>query len=149
MRRKEFKCIANGFAKHLASRNNDYEGYWSLGQLLSISKQLGTETLSLQISDGRCEMNTPELNTFAKNYWVYLTDKVESIGGRSSWIQDLVIEFTFSITPRRTYSFWGEALMKYDITVTLKSDLGREFTANSAGYCVSHNPNKEQRRVHF
>ena len=149
MRRKEFKSIVNGFAKHLASRNNDFKGYWSLGQLLSISKKLGMVKLKIQVLNGRCELNSPELESFALGYRKYFADRIESMGGCSSWLQSFTIDFTFSIDPKRTYSFWGEPLTKCEISVTLKTDLGREFIASSASYCVSHNSKKEQRRVHF
>ncbi|MBU1219482.1 hypothetical protein KKF34_03700 [Myxococcota bacterium] len=37
-RRKEFKGIAENLAKWCVSRNNDFSGYWAIGQLYSFSK---------------------------------------------------------------------------------------------------------------
>ncbi|WHI53001.1 hypothetical protein P3339_09630 [Microbulbifer sp. MLAF003] len=149
MRRKEFKSIAKGFAKRLASRNNDYEGYWSLGQLLTIARQMEADKLSLRASQDVVECNNSNLLPFAQAYLAYLSEMVKRMGGKTSWLQSVSIEFTFSTDPKRSYSFWGQHLMQCSISAKLTSDLGKQFTASAISYCVSHNPNKEQRRAHF
>ncbi|WP_444907044.1 hypothetical protein ACJJIR_01350 [Microbulbifer sp. SSSA008] len=149
MRRKEFKSIVRGFAKRLASRNNDYEGYWSLGQLLTIAQQMEVDKLSLRASHDAVECNNSNLVPFVQTYWAYLSEMVKRMGGNTSWLQSVTIEFTFSTDPKRSYSFWGQQLMQCSISAKLTSDLGKQFTASSVSYCVPHNPNKEQRRANF
>lgn len=39
-RRRELKGITANFSKRLSGRNNDYLGYWSLGQLSLLTQKI-------------------------------------------------------------------------------------------------------------
>ena len=50
-RRKELQSVANSLSALLASRSNDFKGYWAIGQLCSISENeklgIALETIGL------------------------------------------------------------------------------------------------------
>jgi len=48
-RSARLKSIAVGLCNSLASRNNDLDGYWSIGKLRSLSEQYGRHTVSLNL----------------------------------------------------------------------------------------------------
>ena len=91
----------------------------------------------------------PEMEGYLDKYRRYLVGKLEAKGAPTAWLKSASIELYFLVNPRRTYLHWGEAPRKCNISISLESNLGRRYFASSFGYSVSHNPQKEQRRVHF
>ena len=145
-RRKELNGIVRDFATHFSSRNKDYDGYWALGQLRSIAKLNQIEALKLDVVSKNGGMS---LEPYERKYWECLVGKLKNIGGSSTWVKSALIELEFSFSHPRNYIYWSEVLAKCTVLITIETDLGRTYSAQSHCFCVSHNPEKEQRRVRF
>lgn len=146
MRRKEIKGLLKDFASHFVSRNNDYGGYWTIGQLRTIVKFKKTENLYLNLT---VVNSGSDLEPFERKYKEYLNAKLKQRGTPEQWLNKAYVSIDFTDSPPRNYLFWGERLTKCTVTITVETDFERVYSASSHCYCVSHKPAKEQRRAHF
>lgn len=138
-RRIELQGIANALNESFISRNNDFAGYWAIGQLKSFSIN---NTLSSIIFS----LTAPATNTIfnLQNYIVlhyskklaYLLKKQQI---PDCWVHKISITIDFSVNAKheqlRDYPTSGEP---FQCCCKITDDTGRVYTSIRYGRCQPH-----------
>ena len=140
--------IAGGLAGSFVSRNNDYRGYWALGQLRSLSEQLGVDEIRVQIRP-LAQERMPLIAAVASRYARMLARLVERAGHPDAAVVEALIVVRLApdapadTTRPRT---WGKAIA---CDVRLVDDCGKQASAGCITFCGPHDPSQEQRSSRY
>ena len=149
-RRSEFKGILRNFAHMLNSRNNDYLGYWAIGQLCLLAEQENTSSISINLLEVEHNCVKHWLKPYAKSMNNLLIKILNSHKIPSSWLKSANATFSFNEQYHEQYHFWRSALgSPYLITLEITSDLGKVYKHTFGGNVKPHDPRREQRRAGF
>ena len=109
MGRSELNGVAAGLAGSFVSRNNDVDGFWSLGLLRLFADQLQLKSLRFDIANGRTEPDAPLLLRVCHTYQASLARQLAARGIDRSMVAHAEILVSFdalgspSMPPARTY----------------------------------------------
>ena len=139
--------MCKDLAVSLSRRNNDLLGYWAIGQLYKYCENTNKSELSF------CLFSNEEASYFHE-YRDILAQKVEGhlkkCGIPKKWIGSCIVTYKFNAEYIRKYHYWGSALGTHFLcSITIETDLGKQYTSLSGGNCWAHDPKKEQRRRGF
>lgn len=147
MRRASLKNFAAGLASSFVSRHNDYEGYWALGQLRSLSEQLSVAEFCIQLVP-HVTTRTPLLDGVADHYAAKLARWVEAAGAHGDSIVEARIRVTFAFDRSAALPLFRSACGKpFACEVELLAASGKSASAREVGYCWAHDPARETRRA--
>jgi hypothetical protein len=148
--RKHFKGVAFNLAQFCISRNNDYIGYWAIGQIYSFALEQGVKEVVFDVL--RQEVK-PETHQFSKLNLLYieLIEKMANCSGaRFDRLTEAVVTFKFDVEYQRKYHWFGRALGNpFLCVVELTSDLGKTYRAELGCNIRLHDPSREYRRENF
>lgn len=147
VRRGVLANIAGGIASSFASRNNDYDGYWALGQLRSLAEQRSVSELRIPFVP-RTATRSPLLDGVAARYAGMLARLLERAGSRAEAVVEAHIVVQFAVPEnaallhvRRT---WGKP---FACEVELRTAWGSTARATATGWCAAHDPANESSRA--
>lgn len=147
VRRGTLANIAAGIASSFASRNNDHNGYWALGQLRSLAEQQSVSEFRIQL-EPRQPTGHPLLDGIAARYASMLARLLENAGARSDAVVEAGIVVQLVLTDRASLlqspTTWGEPLR---CNVELRDASGRPARASHVTWCGVHDPANESRRA--
>jgi hypothetical protein len=147
VRRASLNNFAAGIASSFVSRNNDYDGYWALGQLRSLSEQLSRSKFCIPLVP-RVATHTLLLDAVASHYAVMLTRWFEAAGAHGDSIVEARIRVSFAIEVSALLPLFRSACGKpFACEVELLAASGKSTSAREVGYCWAHDPARETRRA--
>ena len=149
-RRKEFKGIAKNIAQWSLTRNNDYSGYWAIGQLYKLSHEQKNNTISVNLLSSQFPFESEIFPTLCDGLNAIVKRQMYKNAIPESWLKSILVKFHFEAPYQHKYHVWGSALGKPMVcSVSIVTDLGRVYTGESGCNCWLHNPAKESRRYGF
>ncbi|GLX76667.1 hypothetical protein tinsulaeT_00070 [Thalassotalea insulae] len=145
-RRRELKGITINFAKLLSGRNNDYLGYWAVGQLFLLAQENNVESITLDLLALRNSLNSPQVFEMCQQMKAQLDRLLEAQNTPLEWVKSVSVEFSFNQEYQEKFHYWRSALGKhYLVAVEIETDLGYINKALEGGNVNPHDPIKEHR----
>lgn len=143
-RRRELTGIANAVVGSFASRNNDINGYWAMGQLYRHAMEQGSLNAEIRLlphgGDELCE--SVKLASCA--YREFLLSQLGKRRLPVSWVVSAKVGIQFeSATPMPEFLGVYAGCQPFLCKVVLVDDLDREHKATASGWCWPHDPNRE------
>ncbi|MFZ6758338.1 hypothetical protein ACO0K9_14105 [Undibacterium sp. Ji50W] len=146
-RRRQIKSIAAGIADSFNSRNNDLEGYWTIGKLCRFAHAHTTSLLALNLLNIICAPANTEFNAVMHDYKVKLRVIMNKQGIPEDWLKAAIIEIDFQPDYEAYLHYFRSALgSPYTVTAKLMTDQGKIYSARTGGNCKPHDPLRETRR---
>ena len=145
-RRRELKGITINFAKLLSGRNNDYLGYWAVGQLSLLAQRNSVESITLDLLTLSNSLDSPQTLEIFQQMKAELHRLLEAQKIPCVWVKSVSVEFSFNQEYQEKYHYWRSALGKhYLVAVEIETDLGYINKALEGGNVNPHDPSKEHR----
>lgn len=145
-RRRELKGITINFAKLLSGRNNDYLGYWAVGQLFLLAQENNVESITLDLLNLNSSICSPQMLDMCQQMKAELNRLLEAQKIPFVWVKSVSVEFSFNQEYQEKYHYWRSALGKhYLVAVKIETDLGYINNALEGGNVNPHDPTKEHR----
>lgn len=145
-RRARLTNIANGLCDSFASRNNDLDGYWSIGKLRLLAEQCGRSAVSIDLWTSSMQPYSSEFGPVLVRYRRLLEKlvHVSRIGLEEITAARITVDFAPPPWPRISYykPHWGE---QFILAVTVNAKGRAAGVMHYAGYCRPHDPAKESR----
>lgn len=143
-RRRELTGIANAVAGSFASRNNDFNGYWAVGQLYCRAMECGSLQVVIRLlppdESNPCEL----IASVGEAYRTFLLAHLNRRGLPVSWVASATVEVQFeSATPMPEFLRAYAGRQPFQCQVVLVDDLARERKATSSSWCSPHDPTRE------
>lgn len=148
LRRKQLKQIGSGLLHRFVSRNNDYNGYWAIGQLRLSSDRLGVRELTIDLLAP--EKSTPATDVgiaVAVQHQAALWRMLDRVGMPHQVLVEAAIRVKFM------RSLWLPPVgghprgRVFECALTMTDDLGRSRSVRLSGSCDPHNPRLEHRSI--
>jgi hypothetical protein len=141
-RRARLTNIASGLCNSFVSRNNDWDGYWSIGKLRLLAEQYGRSTVSLDLLTSSAQPSSSEFASVLAHYHCLLEKlaRLTRIPLEEITAARIVLDFAPPPWPRISYYglHWGEQFL----TVTINADDRAPGIMRHAGYCRPHDPHQ-------
>ena len=145
-RRRELKGITINFAKLLSGRNNDYLGYWAVGQLSLLVQRNSVESITLDLLTLSNSLDSHQMLEIFQQMKDELHRLLEAQKIPFVWVKSVSVEFSFNQEYQEKYHYWRSALGKhYLVAVEIETDLGHINKALEGGNVNPHDPSKEHR----
>jgi hypothetical protein len=145
-RRAHLTNIANGLCGSFASRNNDLNGYWSIGKLCSLAERYGQTTVLLDLMTSSIRLSSSDFAPVLAHYRRLFAKLVYISPIRLEEITTAHITLDFAPPPWPRISYykpqWGD---QFTLTVTINADGMPAGVVHHAGYCRSHDSDKESK----
>lgn len=145
-RRARLTNIASGLCGSFASRNNELNGYWSIGQLRSLAERHGQSTVILDLVTSTIHPSSSEFARVLVCYRRLLVKLADLSCIRLEEITAARITLDFAALPWPRIRYykpqWGD---QFTLTVTINADGRAAGIVHHAGYCRSHYPAQESR----
>lgn len=145
-RRVELRGIANALNESFVSRNNDFKGFWTIGQLklLAINNNLSTMVFPLTPpkSDPHCNLR----HYVVLHYAAMLVHLLRKQLIPDFWISEASITIDFNVNAEHEHlnecSTSGEPFRCY---CQIIDDTGRSYSSIIYGKCKPHSTAKEMK----
>jgi hypothetical protein len=138
--------IASGLCGSFASRNNDLNGYWSIGILRSLADTYGRTSVSLDLPTSSMQPSSSEFAPVLTRYCRHLAKLADLSRVQVDEITTarITVDFAPLPWPRESYyrSNWGD---QFILTVIINADGRAAGIASHTGYCRPHDPARESR----
>jgi len=145
-RSARLKNIAAGLCSSFASRNNDLDGYWSIGKLRSLCERYGRHTVSLNLLTSSMQPSSSAFSSVLACYRRVLEKLayLSRIRLEEITVAYITLDFAPPPSPRATdYKLhWGEPFV---LTVTINANGRGPGIMRHVGYCRPHDPARESR----
>ena len=144
-RRKLLKGIAGGIAGSFASRNNDTNGYWTLGILCQIATDSETNQFYLDLVTGDSKSKCEYSKQLAAPYYNSIIRQIANLGFTNEVIKSAIIQVEFSV---QTISQVAPELLQgnpFICRTIIVDDLNQLWSAEVNGWCRPHDPKRERR----
>ena len=94
-KREQFWQVARGVLTSFASRNNDIRGYWGVGVLARLAKELRLPVVQLPLFPSPVESTEPVFSAISVRYGSLLVSKLAAAGIPLAWLSsaDLVFQY--------------------------------------------------------
>lgn len=136
--------IASGLCGSFASRNNDLDGYWSIGKLRSLGEWNGRTTVLLDLLTSSIQPSSSEFAPVLAHYRRLLAKLADVSRVRLEEITSahITLDFAPPPWPRIIYCKpqWGD---QFTLTVTINAEGRLAGVVHHTGYCRSHDPARE------
>jgi hypothetical protein len=140
--------IASGLCGSFVSRNNDLDGYWSIGKLRSLADRYGRTTVLIDVLTSSIHPSSSEFAPLLANYRSLLAKLADISGSQLDEITAAHIKLDFAPLPWPRISYYKPQLGdQFTLTVTINADGRVAGIVHHAGYCRSHDPAQESRSI--
>jgi len=143
-RRRELAGIADAIAGSFASRNNDVNGDWALGQLYRRAKEGGSLQLTVRLLPNDDSDVGEPMASVSTAYRAFLKAHLGQHRLPSSWVASVCVEVQFESTlamPEFPGTHAGGR--PFHCQVVPVDDRAREHKAASRRWCWPHDPARE------
>jgi len=149
-RRREFKGIVKNLAELLSGRNNDYNGYWTVGQLSLLAQEHEVDSITLDLINCKSDIGLTVIDDMCQSMKSEMNRMLDAHKVPKEWVKSVSVEFSFNQEYQEKYHYWRSALGNpYLVQVAIETDLGYINEATQGGNVKPHDPSKEQRRGSF
>ncbi|NVJ61071.1 MAG: hypothetical protein HWE27_11820 [Gammaproteobacteria bacterium] len=148
-RRIELKAVVNDLCQSFSSRNNDFKGYWAVGQLYSVALGNGVDNIKVDIIGNKVEPNHSSIIGIVETYKKRIFRQLSSRGIAERWVASANVEYWFETEVNRKFHSEFGVGKPYIGQLTIETDLGRLYLGWFGGRSRPHDPNIEIRRVGF
>lgn len=140
------RSIASGLCGAFCSRNNDLDGYWSIGKLRLLADQNDHTTVSLDVLNDAMQPFSAEFAPMLAKYRRLLLKLADATRIRPEQITgaDIIVDFVPTPWPR-AIDDTPQCGDQFVLTVTISADGRTAGVMRHAGYCRPHNPAEESR----
>lgn len=142
--------IANGLCGSFASRNNDLDGYWSIGKLCSLADQHDQTMVLLDLLTMSIQPPSAGFAPVLVRYRCLLAKlaklcRIELDDVTAAYI---TVDFAPPSWPRASYfkQQWGN---QFILTATISTNGSAAGIVRHAGYCRPHDPSRESRSTRW
>ncbi len=144
MGRRELLDVAGALAGSFVSRNNDANGYWSLGLLRSYADGNHVGPLRFDIANGGADPENDLLRRVAEAYRRALAKQLTTrrIAPEVVAKAEIVLTFDRDAPNAPSAATYGAP---FSCTVRLTDRRDREFERTMIGHCGPHDPRRELR----
>jgi len=137
--RRELKGIANAINESFVSRNNDFKGYWSIGQIKSLALNNGLTSMTFPLMLSKANP-TSELQSYTVCHYANMLNRLLTKQKLPNfWVSNAVINIDFNpnmeLAQLYEYTTSGEP---FQCTCQITSDAGRDYTSIIYGRCWPH-----------
>lgn len=143
-RRIELKGIANALNGSFISRNNDFKGYWSIGQLKLFAYDSGITSIKFSLTKPKTDTISNLQNNIAHHYNIMLGKILSKQKIPESWIREatITIKFNANIENAQLHDFspLGEP---FQCCCQIIDDSGRYYISIVYGRCRAHSVAEE------
>ncbi len=147
-RRKLLNGVAAGLLGSFMSRNNDYDGYWAIGQLYKNASEHGAAGVDIGLVGPTLSQSDPLTRHLSSNYGALLSRLCSAVGIPSDQVHSAAIRITFNIdAPDGAQTRNGSFGDPFSVEIDIEDDLGKHHTAYAQGYSRHHDPQRELRRA--
>ncbi|MGE6786550.1 hypothetical protein ACQKGL_28950 [Ensifer adhaerens] len=133
-RRKQFKGICHDILATFASRYNDLNGYWALGQYVAFLNCLGERQIQFKLGNSIVVPDGAGLAFSAKYYRGAIFRMMEANAMPQAWFADATIRFSIVA--------FGRAACEIEVV----SDRGRTYRSDLTIDVRPHDSLRERRR---
>jgi hypothetical protein len=145
-RGKHLTNVASGLCGSFASRNNDLDGYWSIGKLRSLAERNGRSTVLLDLLTSSIQPSSSEFASVLVHYRCLLVKLTGLSRVRFEELTSAHITLDFAPPPWHRIIYykqqWGD---QFTMTVTINAKDRAAGIVHHAGYCRLHDPIRESR----
>jgi hypothetical protein len=129
------------------SRNNDHGGYWALGQMSSLAKDLGVTEVIIQLVPTQRRNAQPLLAGLEERYTVLLHKLLPAFGAGVGDIVSATIGTSFAVAGEKAATVPQNTRGDpFQCEVILVDTRLRSHSAVSLGRCGTHDPKRERQR---
>lgn len=144
------KNIASGLCGAFASRNNDLDGYWSIGKLRLLAGQQGRSTVLLDVLASSMQPSHSGFAPVLARYRSLLAKLLEKSRIRLEEVTAVRITVDFAPEPWPRASYFAQQCGdQFVLTVTIDANGRIPGIARHAGYCRAHDPVLESRSTRW
>lgn len=145
-RRSELKGIANSLNGSFISRNNDFDGYWSIGLLKLFAIERGFTSVGVSLPLREPDTRFSLINDIAQRYTVILADLLRKQRLPNSWVSNVSITVDFfAIVEEAQLSTYPVSGTSFKCLCQITDDNGRLYASKSYGRCKPHSAARELR----
>lgn len=138
-RRRELKGISNAINENFVSRNNDFKGYWCIGQIKSLALDKGLTSMTFPLMLSRANPTSGLQRHTVCHYANMLKSLLKKQKLPYSWVSNAVIEIDFNpdvvLAQLYEYNTSGEP---FQCSCQITSDTGQDYTSIIYGRCWPH-----------
>lgn len=146
MGRRDLNGVAAGLATSFVSRNNDLDGYWSLGLLRRLADRQRRESLHFDILSGSTDPQDPMLAHVCRAYRAALSRQliVRNLDRALVAKADILVSFNAPPLPvtAPAAATYGPP---FSCCVRLLDDREKEHSHTVVAHCAPHDPRFERR----
>ena len=142
--RRELKGIANAINESFINRNNDFNGYWTIGQLKSLALDNGITSMTFPLMLSNANPSSGLQNYTACHYANMLKSLLKKQKLPNHWVSNAVIKIDFNpkveLARLHKCTASGEP---FQCTCLITSDTGQDYTSIIYERCRPHAAAKE------
>lgn len=147
-RRTELRGIANSLNSSFVSRNNEFGGYWAIGQLKRFAIEHRLTTIEFSLSAHRSNARVPLIDHITQHYTSVLTDLMMIQKLPKSWVNGvrITLDFDPAVEDAQLYDSptSGEP---FTSLCQIEDDNGRHYSSLICGRCKPHSAVRELRSL--
>jgi hypothetical protein len=141
--------IASGLCGSFASRNNDLDGYWSIGKLRLLAERSDRTRVSLDLLTSSIHPSSSEFAPILVRYRRLLAKLADLSRVRLEEITAAHITLDFAPPPwPRIVHYKPQWGVPFTLIVTINAKDRAAGIVHHAGYCRPHDPARESRPGH-
>ncbi|MUZ74352.1 hypothetical protein GOZ90_16810 [Agrobacterium vitis] len=134
-RRKQFKAIGHDILQTFASRYNDLNGYWALGQYVAFLHGPGKHHIEFDLERGTVVPDNVDFTLSALYYRGAIHRMMAANAMPRTWLAGATIRV----------SIMGSTTASCEIEIV--SDLGKTYRSDYSVTARPHDPDREHRRI--
>ena len=143
-RRSEMKGIANAINESFVSRNNDFKGYWTIGQIKSFALDNCCSSMTFPLILFKANPTSNLQSYTAYRYANMLNSLLTNQKLPSFWVSNAVIKIDFNPDAEQAqlYEFTTSGEL-FQCTCQITDDTGRDYSSIFYGRCLPHSVAQE------
>ncbi|HBT3148836.1 TPA: hypothetical protein MBF30_004034 [Klebsiella aerogenes] len=149
-RRIELRGIANALNESFVSRNNDFKGYWTIGQLKLLAINNNLTTMDFLLTPPKSAPNFNLIHYVELHYAVMLERLLSKQQIPDTWISEASITLDFNVNAKNEQlnkcSNSGEP---FQCCCQIIDDTGRGYSSVAYGRSQVHSSVKELKRLKY
>lgn len=149
-RRIELRGIANALNESFVSRNNDFKGYWAIGQLRLFALNNNLITMDFLLTPPKSAPNFNLIHYVELHYAVMLESLLRKQQIPDTWVSEASITLDFNVNAKNEQlnkcSTSGEP---FQCCCHIIDDTGRGYSSVVYGRSQVHSPVKELKRLEY
>lgn len=145
-RRTELRGIANSLNGSFVSRNNEFGGYWSIGQLKLFATERRLTSLRFSFPVHKHDTSVVLMNYIARRYTCLLAELLVKQRLPDTWVKDVSITLDFDTIAEATQLLDSPTLGEpFKCLCQIVDDNGHLYSSVIYGRCLPHSAVRELR----